>query len=708
MQYEGRRVAVVVALAALLYGPSRALAQSAPSLGNAASFAVLGGNAVTNSGPTVVTGNLGVSPGNTVTGFGSGSGTVRVGDVFSNTALAQAAQHDAFAAYNALADSACTATISGLLSGSLSRGVYCLSSPAQLTGTLTLNGDASAVWIFQIPGTLTTDPDSNVLVINGGKAGNVFWRVGTSATLGAGSFFQGNLLTPGSITLQGGAIVSGRLLSLNGAVALNADSVSLCCDPLNLDPIALSGAVGVEYRQTIKASGGLAPYTFRLLTGALPYGLSPLTPSGVLSGVPSKVGSFPFTVIVTDFHGCSGTREYTINIPCQTITVTNPTTATGTSCAPFSQQFMQTGAIGGVTFSLAPSSGPLPRGLMLTNGLLHGTPTQTGTFPIIVMVTDGNGCTGAGPTYNLIINCPQIVVINPVTATGTAGMSFSQTFTQTGSLCASTFSLDTGMLPAGLTLYANGNLAGVPTQTGTFTITVKATDRSGCFATGMPYTLVIGCQTIIVRNPVNAIGTVGVPFSELFTQRGAIGNATFTTLGPLPTGAPPAGFTLSGNGTLSGTPTQSGSFPIKVTVTDANNCTGTSPVYPLIINPAPCVLTLSPAALPGAAPGIPYSETITASGGTAPYTFSVSPPGPFPVPGLSLNATTGEISGIPTTLGVFNFIIVATDTNGCRGFGNYTIVVAAGGPTLSVWGILVLSVLLVGAGVVMIPTEGMS
>jgi hypothetical protein len=690
---------VVAGFPALLRGQS----PKPPPLGAAASFAVLGGSSVRSSGPTIVTGNLGVSPGNTVTGFPPG--TVKVGDTFHNDATAHTAQHDAAAAYNYLASRTPCTVIGPNVGGlTLTRGVYCLSSPAQLTGTLTLNaeGDPTAVWIFQIAGTFTTDAGSHVLTIKGSQAGNVFWQVGNSASLGANSTFLGNLLALTSIALNNGASVSGRLLARTGDVTLDTNNASLCCDPINLEPPALpDGWVGKAYNQTFTASGGLAPYIFTIIAGSLPPGFNPLTPGGVLSGTPAKPGTFPFTVMATDFHGCTGTRDYTIVIPCQTITVTNPATTMGTSCTPFSQQFMQTGAIGGATFSF---TGKLPAGLMLSRaGLLSGTPTQTGPFPITVGVTDGNGCTSAGPIYNLIITCPTIVVTNPATTKGTAGMSFSQTFTQTGSLCATTFSLDTGMLPTGLTLATNGELFGTPTQTGTFIITVKATDRIGCVGTGLPYTLVICCQTIIVRSPVNAIGTVGVPFSETFTQRGAIGGATFTTSGPLPTGAPPV--TLATNGTLSGTPTQSGSFTVTVKVTDGNGCTGIGVPYPLVINPAACVLTLSPATLPSTSLGVPYSETITASGGTAPYTFSVSS-GALP-PGLALNTTTGEISGTPTTIGAFNFCIMATDAKLCTGGPQcYTIVVvgavgAVGGPTLSAWGMIVLSMLLVGAGWVM-------
>jgi hypothetical protein len=134
-------------------------------------------------------------------------------------------------------------------------------------------------------------------------------------------------------------------------------------------------------------------------------------------------------------------------------------------------------------------------------------------------------------------------------------------------------------LPAGLTLATNGVLSGTPTQPGSFPIVVTVTDANGCTGTGSTYTLVISCQTITVTNPTNTNGMLNAPFSETFTQSGSIGTATFTTASTLP-----AGLTLATNGVLSGTPTQWGDFPIVVTVTDSNGCTGTGSTYNLFID----------------------------------------------------------------------------------------------------------------------------
>src|SRR4029077_3969228 len=178
----------------------------------------------------------------------------------------------------------------------------------------------------------------------------------------------------------------------------------------------------------------------------------------------------------------------------------------GTAGAPFSEQFTESGAIGGATFTTAST---LPTGLPPSAaGLLSGTPTQTGTFPIVVTVTDGNGCTGTGPTYNLVISCQTITVTNPANSNGTAGSPFSEQFTESGAIGGATFTT-ASTLPTGLSLSAAGLLSGTPTQTGTFPIVVTVTDVNGGTGTGSTYTLTITCQTITVTKPAVATGTAG-------------------------------------------------------------------------------------------------------------------------------------------------------------------------------------------------------
>ena len=203
-------------------------AQSAPPLGSAQTFAVLGASTVTNTGPTVITGDLGVSPGTAVTGFPPGrvtGGTLHAGDASAN-----AAQADAHAAYANLVAQPCGTNLTGKILGTspgavtLSPGVYCFNSSAQLTGTLTLS--SNGVYVFQMRSTLTTASNSSVVLANGATAANVFWQLGSSATLGTNTVFVGSVLALISDTITTGSSVNGRVFALTGAVTLDSNAIN--------------------------------------------------------------------------------------------------------------------------------------------------------------------------------------------------------------------------------------------------------------------------------------------------------------------------------------------------------------------------------------------------------------------------------------------------------------------------------------------------
>jgi type VI secretion system secreted protein VgrG len=235
-----------VALASVLAAPAR-------GLGSAASFEVLGGSTVTNTGASVVAGDLGVAPGTTITGFPPGVVT-EGGATHAGDALALQAQNDVTLAYNSSAGQACNTHLAGQELGgkTLTPDVYCFSSLAQLTGQLVLDaqGNAAAVWIIQIPGGLSTASNSSVVVTNGGGVCNVFWIVGESATIGAGSSFAGNILALTSITLATGANLSGRALARNGAVTLDTNTISKapCGQAPAPTPVPAPSHVSVEYQ----------------------------------------------------------------------------------------------------------------------------------------------------------------------------------------------------------------------------------------------------------------------------------------------------------------------------------------------------------------------------------------------------------------------------------------------------------------------------
>jgi hypothetical protein len=210
----------------LFGGLSASAGQAGVGLGVAGSFAVLAGTTVTNTGPTLIQGNLGVSPGSAVTGFPPGivtNGTTHAGD-----ANAAQAQLDLTTAYDDAAGRNASQVITSDLGGlTLGPGVYRASSAISLNGTLTLHGqtDSDSVFIFQAVSTLITASNSSVRLIGGAKACNVFWQVGSSATLGTGTDFVGSILAYSSVSVQTGATVDGRVLARHAQVSLEANRV---------------------------------------------------------------------------------------------------------------------------------------------------------------------------------------------------------------------------------------------------------------------------------------------------------------------------------------------------------------------------------------------------------------------------------------------------------------------------------------------------
>ncbi|MEA2646233.1 MAG: type secretion system secreted protein VgrG [Chloroflexota bacterium] len=231
----GRAIALfVVSIASFALAGSWtvALATTEPGLGTALSFAAMGGSTVTNTGPSVIHGDLGVAPGTSVTGFPPGqvNGATHLTD-----AVALQAQDDLTTAYNSAAAEPPTQDLTGQDLGGmvLTPGVYRFSSSSQLTGPLTLDGQDStnAVFIFQVGSTLTTASSSTVSLVNGAQGCNVWWQIESSATLGTGSTFRGNLMALTSITATTGANVpAGRLLARNGALTLDTNVISVPTD----------------------------------------------------------------------------------------------------------------------------------------------------------------------------------------------------------------------------------------------------------------------------------------------------------------------------------------------------------------------------------------------------------------------------------------------------------------------------------------------
>ena len=255
--------------------PLFALTANADILGSADAFGVLGASAVTNTGPSVVFQDLGVWPGTSITGFPPG---IVLGTIHNDDAVAMNAQADALNGYNVLAGMSRTGTLTGQDLGgkTLDAGVYFFASSAQLTGQLTLDfqGLSNMMVVFQIGSTLTTASASSVLIINPGSNDQVFWQVGSSATLGTTTDFYGSVIADQSVTLNHGANVTcGRVIALNAAVTMDTNNIDTgnCAgggtgttpEPGTIALLATGGAVAAGANFSFWGLGASIPAFFR-------------------------------------------------------------------------------------------------------------------------------------------------------------------------------------------------------------------------------------------------------------------------------------------------------------------------------------------------------------------------------------------------------------------------------------------------------------
>jgi hypothetical protein len=374
--------------------------------------------------------------------------------------------------------------------------------------------------------------------------------------------------------------------------------------------------------------------SFALASGTLPTGVTLDTNTGLISGTPTQTGSFPVTVTATNPTGTSAPQSLTITISLVAPVITSANTATGTGGQPFS--YTITAGNLPTSFSV---TGTLPTGLSLSGAVISGTPTQLGSFPVTISATNAAG-TG-NQALTITISAVPPVITSPNTASGNGGQPFSYTITANN--LPTSFSV-TGTLPTGLSL-SGATISGTPTQTGTFPVTINATNGAGTGSQALTITINLVAPTITSAN--TATGNGGQPFSYTITA----GNlpTSFSVTGTLPTG-----LSLTG-ATISGTPTQTGTFPVTINATNGAG-TGSQALTITINLVAPVITSANTANGNG---GQAFNYQITA--GNLPASYSVT--GALPS-GLSVNPGTGLISGTPTVNGTFNVTINATNGAG--------------------------------------------
>ncbi len=515
-----------------------------------------------------------------------------------------------------------------------------------------------------LPNGTVDDVYSQTLTASGGTGPYSF--AVTSGTLPAELTLSSSGVLSGTPTTVGTSTFTVTATDAQGCTGTSIYSLTINCPTITVNPSTLpDGTVGDAYDQTISATGGTSSYTFAVTTGSLPPGLT-LTTGGSLSGTPTTIGNYSFTITATDAQSCTGSRAYSVTINCPTIAVNPSTLPDGIVGTAYSQTLTGNGGTSPYTFAV--TGGSLPTGLTLSSGgSLSGTPTVASNFSFTVTATDAQGCTGVR-SYAVAINCPIITLTPSSLPNGIVGVSYTQTISASGGTPSYSFEVTSGTLPSGVALATSGLLSGTSTETGTFTFTVTATDAQGCTGS-KSYSLTIDCPTITLSSLLN--GTVGVAYTQTITPSGGMAPYTFAVT----SGTVPTGLTLSSSGVLSGTPMASGNFVFTVTTTDADNCTG-SLGYSLSMD---CpTITLS--SLPNGTVGSSFNETITASGGTSPYTFSQTS-GTLPT-GLSLSSG-GVLSGTPTVAGNYTFSVTGSDAYGCAGSQSFTLTMSCPSITIA-------------------------
>jgi hypothetical protein len=429
------------------------------------------------------------------------------------------------------------------------------------------------------------------------------------------------------------------------------------------------GQLGVPYSGSVSAIGGVPPYTFGLAAGTpaspggtLPPGLT-IFGSGGIGGTPTTVGSYKFTLQVTDSAGTAATQGYTLTIAPPPLAIATGALSSAPAASPLTIVFTATGGYPGYTFSADPS---IPFGMTFNSGgTLTGAPTTPGTYKFNVYVKDNSGAT-ASKAFTLVITPPAMVILTTALPGGQAGVAYSVQFYAANGQPPYAWTA-TG-LPTGLAISGGGLLSGTPASPGTFTVAVTATDTPLATA-GVPpnqaiqsYTLIIAPAPLLISTASLPAGVAGTAYAATLTATGGVIPYTWTVQGL------PSGIIASASGALSGAAASAGSSTVTATVTDSKGVAATGR---FILQVAPAPISITTASLPNGTVQTAYSVTLTAAGGAGSnqWTATGLPAGLTISPG-------GAISGAPTTPGVAVVAVTVTDAAGTVAVQTYKLTIA--------------------------------
>ena len=456
-------------------------------------------------------------------------------------------------------------------------------------------------------------------------------------------------------TPWGSSIVKPVVLNLVLAGIALAQPISIVTPPS-----LPTATVGLFYNQSLSATGGTAPYTWRFGLGAFRYFLT-VDPQGVLRGTPSiEDGGRTYSILLRVSDSASNEVAQTFTISVVTAAPLVMTTRTplpaGIVRTPYSTRMTASGGTQPFRWSVTDA---LPPGLRLdvSTGAIDGTPVTPGTYDFRVNVMDAAGVSATGQ-FSITVTSPLLISTSTMLPDATAGSSYTNAFAASGGTPPYTnwSALDT--LPAGLSLSTAGTLSGVPGVAGAHTFRIQVTDSAGVTAQ-KAFTLRINppALAITTASPLPE-ATAGAAYGQsLAASGGTPPYANWSALDTLP-----VGLSLSTAGTLSGVPGVAGAHTFRIQVTDSAGVTAQRS-FVLRVGAGVSMILTTASPLPDGTTGAGYTVTLAASGGVPSYSNWTVISGALP-PGLALNATTGAISGTPNSAGTYTFRVHASDSAG--------------------------------------------
>lgn len=540
---------------------------------------------------------------------------------------------------------------------------------AMATAHLAFVVNPTPILSYVLPNSVTAGSAAFTMTLIGGNflAGmRVQWQGATGSIVLSANTVSANQIT---VTVPSGLATTAGVAAIT---VLSSDAIAVASNTLTLtvttprptlaittsSPLSQATA-GVTYSTTIAASGGdgLA-YNFSVVGGALPAGIT-LSLSGKLAGTPTTPGTYNFTVQVADVSGDAASRTFVLVVVAAPLAITTAQFSPMPVGTALNVTFTARGGVMPYSFS---SSGTLPPNAVFNaSGTLTATLNTPGTYGFTVTVTDSAQSTASqGYTITVTGTALSLVTTSPL-AQGNVGVVYPGVqFQATGG--TGTYSWAAGSLPPGMSFSAAGLLAGTPTTAGKYSIAVTVTDTAKATASGN-FSMIITALTITTASLPN--GAVGMTYNATnMAATGGVGALAWSV-----TGLPP-GITFSFSGAFGGAPTTAGGYTVNVTVTDSQGATA-SRSYTLTVTPPPPLSISITGTVPSTVMvGSSFSVGFAASGGTAPYSFSVSG---LPAGAISSSGGSGSVSGTPTAAGGLTVTVAVTDSTGATASTGFTV-----------------------------------